>query len=140
EMVLKIYQLLNKKPYDHILIKHSLTQYIEEDIAMHAGIPAAIDEYFRFKNDTVNFIVPDQNYLINVGRQVAERGDWDGAIIIFQAVISEFPEFWEAYDALGDTYIMKGDKIPAIQSFKKSLELNPQNTHAMERLKKLEKK
>lgn len=140
EMVLKIHQLLNNKPYDHILIKNSLAQYLEEDVAMHAGIPAAIDEYFRFKNDTVNFIVPDQNYLVNVGRQVAERGDWDGAILILRAAISEFPEFWKAYDALGDTYIMKGDKIPAIQSFKKSLELNPQNTHALEILKKLEKK
>jgi CubicO group peptidase (beta-lactamase class C family) len=140
EMVLKIYQLLNNKPYDHILIKHSLAQYLEEDIAMHAGIPAAIDEYFRFKNDTEHFIVPDQNYLINVGRQVAERGDWDNAILIFQTILSEFPQSWQAYDALGDIYIMKEDTASAIQSFKKSLELNPQNTHAIEMLKKMEKK
>jgi len=139
EMVLKIYQLLNNKPYEHIRIKHSLTQYIEEDIAMHAGIPAAIDEYFRLRNDTLNFIVPDGDYLIHAGRMVAERGDFDNAILIFQAVISERPESWKAYDALGETYIMKGDTILAIQSFRKSLELNPQDTNAKERLKKLEK-
>jgi CubicO group peptidase (beta-lactamase class C family) len=137
EMVLKIHQLLNNKPYDHILIKNSLTQYLEEDVAMHAGIPAAVDEYFRFKNDTVHFIVPEKEYFVAVGRQVAERGDWDDAIAIFQTVIPEFPGFWEAYDALGDIYIMKGDKELAIQSFKKSLELNPQNPYAMEMLKTL---
>jgi hypothetical protein len=35
---------------------------------------------------------------------------------------------------------MKRDTVSGIQSFKKSLELNPQNTNAKEMLKKLEKK
>lgn len=140
EMVLKIHQLLNNRPYEHIRIKHSLTQYCEEDIAMHAGIPAAIDEYFRFKNDTLNFTVPDRQYLVNVGRQVAERGDFDNAILIFQAVLSESPESWQAYDALGEVYIAKGDKEQAVQSYKKSLELNPRNTNAEQMLRKLGEK
>jgi CubicO group peptidase (beta-lactamase class C family) len=140
EMVLKIHQLLNGKPYDHIRIKYSLAQYVEEDIAMHAGIPAAIDEYFRFINDTDHFVIPDQDYMIQTGRMVAERGDVDNAVLIFQAAISHFPRNWQAYDALGDTFIMKKDIASAIQSFKKSLELNPQNTHAIEVLKKMEKK
>lgn len=139
-MALKIHHLLNNKPYAHIHIKHSLTQYIEEDIAMHAGIPAAIDEYFRLRNDTLDFIVPDGDYLIYAGRGVAERGDFDNAILISRAIISEFPEYWKAYDAFGETYIMKGDTISGIQNFKKSVELNPQNTNAKARLKKLEKK
>jgi CubicO group peptidase (beta-lactamase class C family) len=139
EMVLKIYQLLNNKPYDQVLIKDSLAQYLEEDVASHAGIPAAIDEYFRFKDDTAHFIVPERNYFVAIGRQVAERGDLDGAIAIFRAGLTGFPGFWEAYDALGDTYVMKGDQELAIQSFAKSLELNPRNPHAAEMLKKLRK-
>ena len=74
--------------------------------------------------------------MTHVGCRVAESGDWDDAIVIFPAIIAEFPEFWKAYDALGETYIMKGDTIQAIQSFEKSLGLNPQNTHATEMLKK----
>jgi len=141
EMVLKIHQLLNNKPYDHILIKHSLSQYISEDVAMHAGIPAVIDEYWRFKDDTANFIVPDQDWLIWAGRYVSEEWkDPDNAILLFQTTIKSFPDSWKAYDALGETYIKKGDKQEAIQSFKKSVELNPQNTNAIEMLKKLEKK
>lgn len=140
EMALKIHQLLNDRPYAQVHIKHSLTQYVEEDIAMHAGIPAAIDEYFRLKDDTLNFIVPDVDYLIYAGRGVAERGDFDNAILIFQAVLSEYPESWKAYDALGETFIMKGDTISGIQNFKKSVELNPQNTDVKARLKKLEEK
>jgi len=140
EMVLKIHQMLNDKPYDHILIKNSLTQYLEEDVAMHAGIPAALDEYRRFENDAVHFIIPEKNYLVDIGRQVAEEGDRESAVAIFQTAVSEFPGFWEAYDALGDACIAKGDKELAVQSYQKSLEFNPRNAHAKEMLKKLEKK
>jgi tetratricopeptide (TPR) repeat protein len=139
-MVLKIHQLLNNKPYDHILIKHSLSQYISEDVATHAGIPAAIDEYYRFKDDTADFIVPGQDWLIWAGRYVAEEmSDPDNAILLFQAAITSFPDSWKAYDAMGETYIMKGDTIHAIQNLEKSLELNPENTNTAEMLKGLEK-
>jgi len=138
EIVLKIHQILNNKPYEHIRIKHSLSQYISEDIAMHAGIPAAIDEYFRFKDDTARFIVPGQDYMIYHGRNAAEQGDLDNAILILQAVLSEFPDSWQAYNALGDVYVIKGDTEQAVQCFKKSLELNPGNTDARQMLKNLE--
>ena len=139
EMVLKIHQLLNNKPYDHILIKHSLSQYISEDVAMHAGIPAALDEYLRLKNDTAHFIVPGQDWLIWAGRYVAEEmDDLDNAILLLQTASTSFPDSWEIYDAMGETYIEKGDNAHAIQSFKKSVELNPQDAKAIEMLKKLE--
>jgi CubicO group peptidase (beta-lactamase class C family) len=141
EMVLKIHQLLNNKPYDHILIKHSLSQYISEDVAMHAGIPAAVDEYFRFKDDTAHFTIPGLDWMIWAGRYVAEEmGDPENAILLLQAAITSFPDSWELYDTLGETYLKKGDKEQAIQSFKKSVELNPQNTKAIDMLKKMEKK
>ncbi len=138
EMVLKIHQLLNNKPYDHILIKHSLSQYISEDVAMHAGIPAAMDEYYRFKDDTVHFTVPGQDWLIWAGRYVAEElGDLDNAILIFQTVITSFPDSWEAHDAMGEIYIAKGDTAAAIQCYRRSLELNPQNDATRKTMKQI---
>jgi len=135
EMVLKIHQLLNNKPYDHILIKHSLSQYISEDVATHAGVPAAIDEYYRFKDDTASFTVPGQDWLIWAGRYVAgELGDPDNAILLaillFQAAITSFPDSWQAYDAMGETYIAKGDTALAIQCYRESLDLNSENEAA----------
>ena len=129
--------MLNNKPYDHILIKHKLTQYIEEDVGMHAGISAFIDEYRRLKNDTNHFIVPQKDYFINISNYVIEIDHLDWALEILQLATTEFPGYWEAYDALGDAYIMKSDSLSAIQSFKKSLEFNSQDTHALEMLKKL---
>jgi len=140
EIVLKISQLLSGRPFDHILIKHSLSQYISEDIAMHAGIPAAVGEYLRFKADTLNFIVPGEDYLIGHGLAFAERGDLDNAILILETTRSEFPGSWQVHEALGKVYAMEGDTPAAIQSFKKSLELNPGNAGAAEAVKKLEGK
>jgi CubicO group peptidase (beta-lactamase class C family) len=140
EMVMKIHRLLDKKPTDHIRFKHSLSQYISEEIAMHAGIPAAVGEYLRLVDDTERFVVPGEDYMIYHGRQFTEMGDLDSAILILQTGVSRFPQSWQAYDALGDAHMLKKDSAAAIQSFKKSLELNPQNTHAIEVLKELEKK
>lgn len=137
EMVLKIYQILNNRPYQHIRIKHSLSQYLEEDIAMHAGIPAALNEYLRLKNDTTDFNVPGKEYLCSVGRHVAERGDYDNAILIFQTIMSEFPEYWKGYDALSETYLLRGDTAAVIQYYRKSLDLNPGNETAKRMIKQL---
>ena len=41
------------------------------------------------------------------------------------------------YDFLADAYETNGQKDLAIATFKKSLEVNPQNANARERLKKL---
>jgi cytochrome c-type biogenesis protein CcmH/NrfG len=62
----------------------------------------------------------------------------DNAILILRAVTDEFPQSWEAYDALGETYMMRGDAEDAARSLEKSLRLNSQNTHAAELLKSLE--
>ena len=138
EMVLKIHQLLNNKPYDHILIKHSLSQYISEDVAMHAGIPAAVDEYYRFKDDTTQFIVPGQDWLIWAGQYVAkEFGDPDNAIRLLQTAVSEFPEYWKGHAALADIHLVRGDTLLAIQSYRKSLDLNPENEAAKKMITKL---
>ena len=51
---------------------------------MHAGIPAAVGEYLRFKNDTLNFIIPVEAYLIGHGRRFAELGDLENATLTLQ--------------------------------------------------------
>jgi CubicO group peptidase (beta-lactamase class C family) len=127
EMVLRIYQIINNRPYEHVHIKYSLSQYVSEDIAMHAGIPAAVEEYLRFKDDTASFIVPGQEYLYMHARRMAEGGDYDNAILVLRTAVSEFPEFWEGYDALAETHLLRGDTAVAIQYYRKSLDLNPKN-------------
>lgn len=41
------------------------------------------------------------------------------------------------YDGLGEAYMLNGNKVLAIENFKKSLKLNPKDTNAEDLLKKL---
>jgi tetratricopeptide (TPR) repeat protein len=52
--------------------------------------------------------------------------------------VQMFPGSWNAYDSLGEAYMKAGQKQLAIDNFKKSLELNPANDNAKEKLKVLE--
>lgn len=131
--------MLNNKSYDHILIKHCLTQYIEEDVAIHAGIPSALDELYCFISDIVNFTFPRKKYFVKISQQVVEGGNSDWAIEILKEGISIYPGFWEAFEVLGNIYLLKKDSTAAIHSYKKVWALNFQNEYSKKLLEKLGK-
>ena len=60
------------------------------------------------------------------------------AIAIFKLNVAAFPEASNPYDSRGEGYMKNGDKELAIKNYEKSLELNPDNTNAVEMLKKME--
>jgi tetratricopeptide (TPR) repeat protein len=64
-----------------------------------------------------------------------EWDDPDNAILILQTAIKSFPDSWEAYDAMGETYISKGDTALAIQCYRESLEMNPNGEEAKKMIK-----
>ena len=66
---------------------------------------------------------------------------FNDAIKFFELSATEFPDGdypWLCYNNIGSSYRELGDKEQAIKYYKKSLELNPDNTRAAERIKELE--
>jgi CubicO group peptidase (beta-lactamase class C family) len=59
------------------------------------------------------------------------------ALEIFKLVVSLHPDSGNAYDSLAGGYEALGDKAEAIANYKVSLELDPKNTNAVERLRAL---
>ncbi len=57
---------------------------------------------------------------------------------LFKLNVTLYPESSNAYDSLGEAYLNSGQKQLAIESYKKSLEKNPQNNDAREKLKDLQ--
>lgn len=68
------------------------------------------------------------------------QGKLDEALSIFLVLAELFPDSYLAFDSLGEVYLRKGDREKAGQSFKKSLELNPNNQNAVQQLKSLQEK
>jgi len=58
------------------------------------------------------------------------------AIEIFKLNVETYPQSANVYDSLGEAYINE-DKQLAIRAYQRAVELNPQNTNAVEMLKKL---
>jgi tetratricopeptide (TPR) repeat protein len=55
-----------------------------------------------------------------------------------QIELNQLPESSDAYDSLGEAYMKAGQKQAAIDSYKKSLEKDPGNDNAKQKLKELE--
>lgn len=61
------------------------------------------------------------------------------AIELFELNVAAHPDSWNAHDSLGEAYAKAGDRERAIASYRKSLELNPEDRSAAEKLAALEK-
>ena len=59
------------------------------------------------------------------------------SIEVFKMNVEDHPNSSNAYDSLGEAYIINGDKEMSIKNYQRSLELNPNNTNALEMLRKL---
>lgn len=73
-----------------------------------------------------------------IGLQLSYHKNIDAAIRVYEFALYLYPKSGNLYDSLAETYILKGDTQNAISSFKKLLQLDPENENAKKRLKQLE--
>ena len=73
------------------------------------------------------------------GNQLLRSGKAREAIEIFKLNVEAYPQGFNTYDSLAEAYMAINDRALALQNYKKSLELNPNNTNATEIVKRLEK-
>lgn len=108
------------------------TQDVIDDL-IEKGLNAGIE---KFKNKANNTYVLE--YKINEkGYDLLSQKKYDEAIRLFAMNVYAFPKSANAYDSLGEGYLVKGDKKLAIENYKMSLELDPDNENAKEILKQL---
>ena len=135
EMSQKISAILFGKPYKAPLRDIAETLF---NTVMEKDVQAAIKQYRELKatqKDAYDFSEPQLNTL---GYQLLQMKRVKDAIEILKLNVEMYPQGFNTYDSLGEAYMVNGDKQLAIQNYKKSLELNPKNTGAIDKLKKLE--
>jgi CubicO group peptidase (beta-lactamase class C family) len=133
-MNLGITNILYDKPYappEKSIAAELYKLILEKDIA------SAIKQYHDLKNtkpDNYNF----KEYELNrLGYQLLGDKKIDAAIEIFKLNIESYPESSNVYDSLGEAYMKNDQNELAIKNYEKSLELNPENTNAVEMIKVL---
>ncbi len=78
--------------------------------------------------------------LIVAGYRFLHAGNAKDAAAIFKLSIDVFPDRDNPYDSYAEALMTLGRNKEAIENYKKSLELNPNNGNAVAMLKKLENK
>jgi CubicO group peptidase (beta-lactamase class C family) len=132
----KIAKILYNQPYE--MPKMSIVAILEKTIS-EKGIEAGIAHYRDLKSKqsaTHDFTEPELNQL---GYVLMRAGKVKEAVEIFKLNVEAYPQAFNTYDSLADGYLNLNERELAVINYKKSLELNPKNTSAVEALKKLEK-
>jgi CubicO group peptidase (beta-lactamase class C family) len=91
----------------------------------------------KTKNAPTERLTEDQ--VNRLGYQLLGLKRVKDAITVFKQNTVDFPNGFNTWDSLAEGYMVSGDKEAAIKYYKKSLELNPENTNAVTQLKQLEK-
>jgi hypothetical protein len=114
-------------------VRTSICQPVTE-ILVREGVEAATDEYRRLAREQPDHWDFGRRQLNTLGYQLLRRDRVDDAIAIFRLNVERFPEESDPYDSLGEAYMESGQTELAIANYERSLELNPANANAVERL------
>ena len=134
---------------DHMLTPHlSIYNGLETvfsdwrlpDNVLEKGVKE-IKEFYERLSRKYGFEIHARMQTLNVlGFSLMEEKKYKDAIEVYNYCVSIYPDFWMAYHNLGYCYQQTGDRELAIKCYEKTLQLNPRNQVAMERLKKLKGK
>ena len=100
-------------------------------------VDEAMARYRQMMKETPRSPSVDPGRLIGDGYSLVQEGKLTEGIALLKVAVDLYPKSTDAYDLLADAYQTNGQKELAIAAYKKSLELNPQNANAREKLKKL---
>lgn len=82
-------------------------------------------------------IYPTEDFLNSAGYQQLRFNHIQEAIELFKENIRLHPDSFNAYDSMGEAYMINGQKTLAIENYEKSISLNPGNEGGKAMLKKL---
>jgi ubiquinone/menaquinone biosynthesis C-methylase UbiE len=104
---------------------------------LQSGIESGKKQFSSIKNDTLQFNF-SENTFMNLAYEFYGRRTMPEAIAALNMGLSLYPKSWELYNALGEMFLVHGDKEKAKSSFEKSVEFNPENGYGQYALKNLD--
>ncbi len=119
-----------KKPIPSISTR--LNKIIEKE-----GINAAVKSFEQLKKDNPDNYNFSSSELINLGYKLMQKGKIKEALEIFRINVECYPNDWNANDSYAEALLKNNEKERSIEYYKKSIEVNPENTSGIAVLKQL---
>lgn len=110
-----------------------LAQAIDE-----GGVEAGLARYRELVALDSADVYFDENEFNLLGYRYLGEQKVDAAIAVFEINVERFPDSWNVYDSLGEAYGVKGETERAIQLYRRSVELNPDNGNGIQAIERLE--
>lgn len=101
------------------------------------GIEDIHTSYLSFKKEHVEAYDFSESQLNNLGYHYLAKEEFEKAIAIFKLNTEVFPYASNGYDSYGEALLAKGNRKEAIEKYKHSIRLNPENENAIKVLKNL---
>ncbi len=111
---------------------------IQFSTMIQSDFDKAYKAYKEAKKENASIFLFKEEFLNVLGYEYLQNGENALAVKIFTLNMEEYPDSWNVYDSLGDAYFASEEHQKAKESYQKSLDLNPENTHAEERIKEIE--
>ncbi len=121
--------------FDYYKLKIYNSQLDDPDFNLDSFI---VTHYNNISEQIGYLIKPDESQVNNLGYHMLKQKQFIKAEALFKLNIANYPETANCYDGLGDLYLAKGDKLKAIENFKKTLSLKiiPETKQKLETLLK----
>jgi hypothetical protein len=129
-----IINILYEQPFD--LPKKSIARALHA-VILQDGIESAIETYHELKTHQEESYDFRERELNTLGYRLLGSEKIDEAVAVFKLNVELFPDSFMVYDSLGEAYMQKGEKEPAIKNYAKSLDINPNNTNAIRMLNRM---
>src|SRR6266481_9863492 len=101
------------------------------------SVEAAIKQYRELREREPKAYDFGEEELNNVGYFLIGMKKYKDAIAILKLNVEMFPKSANVYDSLGEAYMDEGNKDLARENYEKSLQIDPGNTNAVQKLKVL---
>ena len=101
------------------------------------GISQAVSLYLWLKKDKSAEYNFREDQLNTLGYKLLADGKIKEAVAIFELNVTAYPDSFNVYDSLGEAYLADDQKEKAVESYEKSLALNPKNENAAAMIKKI---
>ena len=136
DFAVAIGRILDGRPYT--LPKRSAAEAIATAVKVGSVGVALERQFAAMRADSAQFVVSEPE-LNRLGYHFLSRGVPMRAIDVFRLNVLAFPRSANVYDSLGEAYLARGDTSLAVANYRKSLELDPGNTNAVNVLKRIDR-
>lgn len=111
-------------------LAHSLLDSIEEN-----GLAIALSQYKEMKASGDYHL--DENEMNLSGYKLLGEESIEEAAAVFKLNVEAFENSFNVYDSYGEVLLMQGDTMVAIENYKRSVQLNPNNENGIKILEGL---